>query len=184
MGRPRHARLGSGGRIVAAPRCRLRLVPALHRCVSDRSTRRPGHARLEPLPLLLDAGTGGGSRAVPGAARLTGLRLRHLPGSVSVEPRDREAQRRPPARSRRRACGVARRVAGGRRRRARRAVRPALRSSQRSTLAATERAHRRRQRRRRRPSATRLRGTREGEDDLLREHAEWALSRIDSRSVA
>ena len=117
MGRPRHARLGSGGRIVAAPRCRLRLVPALHRRVPDRSTRRPGHARLEPLPLLLDAGTVGGSRAVPGAARLAGLRLRHLPGSLSVEPRDREAQRRPPARSRSRACGLARGVAGGRRRR-------------------------------------------------------------------
>ena len=69
-------------------------MPALHRRMPDRRARRSGHARLEPLPLLLDAGTGVRSGAVPGAARLAGLRLRHLPGGLSVEPRDREAQRR------------------------------------------------------------------------------------------
>ncbi len=39
-----------------AARARLRLVHALHRGLPDRSARRAGHARLDALPLVLDAG--------------------------------------------------------------------------------------------------------------------------------
>ena len=129
MGRARDARHRRRARAVGAARRRLRLLHALHRRVPDRRARRAGHARLDPLPLVLDAGARARSRseyrAALGASR---LRLRHLPGRLPVEPRRREAPRRPAARRRRRADRLARRVARGGRRRARRALRPALRA--------------------------------------------------------
>ena len=42
-------------------------MPALHRRVPDRSARRPGHARLEPLSLVLDAGAVARSRSRTGS---------------------------------------------------------------------------------------------------------------------
>jgi hypothetical protein len=71
---------------------RLRLVHALHRRVPDRRARRAGHARRDRSPLVLDAGAG----AIPEDYRApldAGVRLRHLPGRLPVEPRCREAAR-------------------------------------------------------------------------------------------
>ena len=85
--------------------------------------------------------------AVPRGARRAGLRLRHLPGRLPVEPRRAAASRRdaePDARPRRPG-----RVARGRRPGARRCIRPAVRAAQRPALAAAERARRARERRRR-----------------------------------
>ena len=58
-------------RAVRAARRRLRLVHALHRRLPDRRARRAGDARLDPLPLLLDAGAGCDSRraTAPSSAR-------------------------------------------------------------------------------------------------------------------
>ena len=66
------------------------VVPPLHRRVPDRRARRAGHARRDALPLLLDAGARGGARSRTARPRRAGLRLRHLPGRVPVEPRHRE----------------------------------------------------------------------------------------------
>ena len=76
------------------------------------------------------------------AAWRPGLRLRHLPGRLPMEPRRREAPRGGAAA---RACGtarLARRVARARRRRAARALRPPLLPAERSTLPAPKRAGR------------------------------------------
>ena len=75
---------------------RLRLVHALHRRVPDRRARRAGHARRDALPLVLDAGAAADPGGVPRGARRPGLRLRHLPGRLPVEPRRREAARGEP----------------------------------------------------------------------------------------
>ena len=72
---------------------RLRRVPALHRRLPDGRARRAGNARLDALPLLLDAGVRAAAGRVPRRARRAGLRLRHLPGRVPVESRRREAAR-------------------------------------------------------------------------------------------
>ena len=77
------------------------------------------------------------------AARRAGLRLRHLPGRLPVEPRRREAPRR--RRRRRRARSRTSRFVdwlARRRRRSSRALRPALRAAQRRALAAPQRARR------------------------------------------
>ena len=71
-------------------RRRLRRVPSLHRRVSDRRSRRAGDAGLDEVPLVLDAGSGGDPGAVPPGARRAGVRLRHLPGRVPLEPRGRK----------------------------------------------------------------------------------------------
>ena len=73
---------------------RLRLVPPLHRRLPDRRARRAGRARLDEVPLVLDAGAGADPRGVSRTARCAGLRLRHLPGRLPVESWHREAQRR------------------------------------------------------------------------------------------
>ena len=129
----------------AAARRRLRLVHALHRRLPDRRARRAGHARRDAVPLVLDAGAGADPGGLPRRARRAGLRLRHLPGRLPVEPRRREAPRR--ARARRRRPRRPRRLARSRRTRARRVVRPALRAAERPALAAAERARRARERR-------------------------------------
>ena len=54
---------------------RLRLLHALHRRVPDGRARRARHARLDPLPLLLDAGARCRSGAVSRCARRPRLRL-------------------------------------------------------------------------------------------------------------
>ena len=56
LGRARDARHGRRDRALRAARARLRLVHALHRRLPDRSARRARHARLDALPLVLDAG--------------------------------------------------------------------------------------------------------------------------------
>src|SRR5207302_627982 len=61
---------------------------------ADRRARRAGRRRLDEMSLLLDVGTGSDPGGVSRRARRAGLRLRHLPGRLSVEPRDREAARR------------------------------------------------------------------------------------------
>ena len=91
VGRARDARHGRRARADAAARPRLRRVPALHRRLPDRRARRAGDARLDALPLLLDAGGRADARGVSRRARRPGLRLRHLPGRLPVEPRRREA---------------------------------------------------------------------------------------------
>ena len=58
-----------------------------------------GHARRHPLPLVLDAGARPDPGRIPRAARRHGLRLRHLPGRLPVEPRRREAATRRAARA-------------------------------------------------------------------------------------
>ena len=55
--------------------------------------RRAGHARRDALPLVLVAGAGADPRRVPRGDGRAGLRLRHLPGRLPVEPRRREAAR-------------------------------------------------------------------------------------------
>ena len=94
VGRARHARHRRRDRGDAAARSRLRPLPPLHRRLPDRCARRARRARRESLPLVLDAGPGPGAGGVPRGARGIGLRLRHLPGRLSVEPWHREAPRR------------------------------------------------------------------------------------------
>ena len=89
LGRARHARHDRRARADAAARPRLRLVHALHRRVPDRRARRAGRARRDALPLVLDAGARADAGALPRRARRAGLRLRHLPGRLPVEPRRR-----------------------------------------------------------------------------------------------
>src|SRR5947208_3522301 len=149
MGRARHAGHRRRARAHAASRPRLRFLHALHRRLPDRRARRAGRARREPLPLLLDTER----RPDPGqlSLRVTrpGLRLRHLPGRLSLEPRDREAPGRGRAAGRCRAAHLARRLARGFRRRARRPLRQALRAPQRPALPAPQRTRRARERRKR-----------------------------------
>ena len=184
VGRARDARQRPRRRAVRAARRRLRLVHALHRRLPDGRARRAGDARLDALPLLLDAGAGADPGRVPRRARRVRLRLRHLPGRLPVEPRRREAPRGRPAARRRGAGRLAARLARGRRRGARRRATtgstcrgtiPAgcagTRSSPRGMSAATLERERRRR-------------VRDGDDELLREHAGWALARIDERSGA
>ena len=94
VGRARHARHRGRARADAAARRRLRLVHALHRRLPDGRARRAGDARRDPLPLVLDAGARADPRDVPCGARRAGLRLRHLPGRLPLEPRRRAAPRR------------------------------------------------------------------------------------------
>ena len=54
LGRPGHARHRRRDRADSAARAGLRRLPPLHRRLPDRRARRAGHARREPLPLVLD----------------------------------------------------------------------------------------------------------------------------------
>ena len=98
VGRARHARHRRRARADAAARRRLRRVPPLHRRLPDGRARRARDARRDEVPLLLDAGARGDPGGLPRASRRAGLRLRHLPGRLPVEPRHREAPRRRAAR--------------------------------------------------------------------------------------
>ena len=112
---------------------------------------------------------------VPRAARRPGLRLRHLPGRLPLEPRDREAPRRARAAAGRRAARLARRLARGVRRRAAERYdrlfvpRNDPRYLRRNALVALGNSGGD-------PELGRGRYA-EGDDPLLREHAEWALAR-------
>ena len=154
----------------------------LHRRLPDRRAGRARHARLDPLPLVLDAGA---RRRVPEPYRA------ELGASSTAATSARTCARGTGAIEKRRAGeplpdGAEPTVslvdwleADGRR--ARRALRAALRAPQRSALAAPERARRRRQRRRRGRAAGCRGVTQTSDDPLLREHAAWALERIDER---
>jgi hypothetical protein len=115
-------------------------VHALHRRLPDRCARRARHPRLDALPVVLDPGTGRGPGGLPRRARRLGVRLRHLPGRLPVEPGDREAAERARAARGCRARHLAARLAPGRGCRARRALRPPLRAEERPALAAAERS--------------------------------------------
>ena len=93
VGRARGARHRRGDRADAAARPRLRRVPALYRRMPDPRARRARSARLDPLPLVLDAVSARHPGGVPGRVRGPGLRLRRLPGRLPVEPRRGEAPR-------------------------------------------------------------------------------------------
>ena len=90
----------------AAARHRLRRLPALHRRLPDRRARRAGRPRRDPCLSYWTQSP----QAIPEDYRAelgdAGLRLRHLPGRLPVEPRRREAPRRPAARERRRATSI------------------------------------------------------------------------------
>ena len=178
VGRARHTGDGRGARADAAARHRLRRVPHLHRRLPDRRARRAGRARLDEVPVVLDAGAGGGAGALSRRARGAGLRLRHLPGRLPLEPRRAAAPGRRRGGSRR-ACRPGSLARGGRSF-PRGGVRPPLRSAQRPALAAPERA-----------VALGNTGGEEardvlesyaaGDDELLGEHARWALERTLSK---
>ena len=93
LGRARDARQRSRARVDAAARHRLRRLQDLHRRVPDRRARRAGHPRRDEVPVLLDAGADVDSRGISAAARRTGVRLRHLPGRLPLEPRRGETPR-------------------------------------------------------------------------------------------
>ena len=143
----------------------------------------PGDARLDSLPLVLEPGAGPDPRGVPSRARSAGLRLRHLPGRLPVEPRHREAQRageQPPE-------GAEPHVS----------LVEWLELSDDELRTRYERLYfpRKDPRYLRRNALVALgnSGDRElrpvaetyaaGEDPLLREHAEWALARLDEASA-
>ena len=94
MGRPRHARHRRRARSDTCPARGLRRLHDLHRRVPDGRPRRAWDARRDEVPLLLDTGAGAGAGGLPLRARATGLRVRHLPGRLSLESRRREAARR------------------------------------------------------------------------------------------
>ena len=165
----------------AAARRRLRLVHALHRRLPDRRARRAGHARRDAVPLVLDAGARADPGGVPRGARRAGLRLRHLPGRLPLEPRRRAAPRRRAPDAGAHVDLVAWLEADGAE--LVDAARPAVRAAQRPALAAAKRARRARQHRRPgRPRRDACCGaTPPGSDELLAEHARWALERVEAR---
>ena len=95
---------------------------------------------------------------------------------------DREAARRRAAAGRTRAARLARRVAAGGRRRARARYDRLYVPAQRRALPAAQRARRARERRRRGDGRRWPSATPTSDDELLREHARWALARIGTRA--
>ena len=91
-------------------------TPGIDACPPARSTSQACSTR--PRVFSYWTQSPGPFRGLPGGARPTRLRLRHLPGRLSVEPRHREAARGGGPARRRRAARLARGVAGGGRRRA------------------------------------------------------------------
>src|SRR3954454_22949208 len=115
------------------------------------------------MPVVLDPVAPRPAGRISGGAGRPGLRLRHLPGRLSVEPWDREAARRGAAASgsgtARRSRRLARIGSGG----APRALRASLRPAQRRPLSAAERRDRSRQRKGRPAMTPELRRLRETE---------------------
>src|SRR5437762_3013786 len=79
----------------------------------DTRARRARNPRRDDVPLLLDAGACLDPRGVPSRPRRPGLRLRHLPGRLPLEPRRRAQTGRRGSPQRRRARRLPRRVARG-----------------------------------------------------------------------
>ena len=170
-------------RAVRAARCGLRLVHALHRRLPDRRARRAGHARLDPLPLVLDAGAGRDPGRLP-------RRARAHPSTAATSARTS-------------ARGTAASRSGARGSRRRPTPSPPSRCSTGSRPTATSWSHRydrlyvprndpRWLRRNALVAAGNVGGDLErdavatyatGADELLRDHAEWALARIDERGT-
>ena len=180
VGRARHARHRRRARADAAARRRLRLVHALHRRVPDgrarrarrRSTRRgasrTGRRRREPIPSEYRARARRRRSTAATSARTCAR------GTAGREATRRRAAPERRARTSTSSSG-SRRTAPSSSRSFDRLYVPA----QRPALAAAERARRARERRRRgaRPPR-RARAVRGGDDELLAEHAAWALARI------
>ena len=125
----------------------------------------------------LDAGSRAGPGGVPLGARRIRLRLRHLPGRLSLEPRGREAPQGDALPPESVPNVSARRLADPGRRRARPRPRPALRAPQRSSLAAPERAARRRQLGLG-GAAPLVEQWASSDDDVLGDAARWASARL------
>ena len=154
LGRTRHARHRRRDRALAATRARLRLLPALYRRLPHRarstSPARSTRLAASPTGARRPARFPEEYRAELGSP---GVRLRHLPGRLPVEPRDREAPRGTGSTDRRGAARLARRVARGLRRAAPRPLRAALLPAKGSALSAPKRSHRGRKPGNRRASA-------------------------------
>ena len=144
----------------------------------------PGTLDCDPLPLLLDAGARAAAGGVPRPPRrqVYGCDICQdvCPWNRGVEkrrageplPADASRTSRSPTGSRADPDELRRRYA------------PALRAAQRRPPAAAERAGRGGQRRRRPRARGRGRRTSRTDDDALREHAAWALARLEARSRA
>src|SRR3954452_560603 len=140
VGRARHSRHGRRARSKPDAAGRLRRLHDLHRRMPDLRPRRGWDARRDEVPVVLDAGSAGDRGELSGRARRAGIRVRHLPGRLPLEPRRREAAGRRGAVDGR--SDRPRRVARGGWQSAGRRLRTALRPAERPALAATERAGR------------------------------------------
>ncbi len=120
---------------------------------------------------------------VPRTPRQPGLRLRHLPGRLPVEPRRREAPRRRPAARGRRGARLARRLAP---RRIGGAPAPLRAGStfRATTAAAAANALVAAGNVGGEPEREAVAPYLEDDDDALREHAAWALALLEARSRA
>ena len=118
--------------------------------------------------------------AYPRSARRAGLRLRHLPGRLPVEPRRREAARRRAAARGRGAARLARRMARGLGTTS--SVTATTGSTSRGTIRATCAATRSSRSATVGGDPTLAERYAAGDDPLLREHAEWALRRLRERA--
>ena len=176
VGRARDARHRRRARGDAAARRRLRLVHALHRRLPDRRARRAGRARRDALPLVLDAGgrpdararirEALGDRSTAATSARTSAR-----GTAASSGAGRGSRMPEPSRTSRSSTGsrpTTHELAAP--------LRPPVRPAQRPALPAPERPRRARQHRR--PTPSLAEPFAEGDDPLLREHAEWALERL------
>ena len=139
---------------------------ALHRRVPDRRARRAGRARLDALPLVLDAGAGAdpGGRTAPSSARrstaATSARTSARGTAASRSGAPATPLRTAPSRSSRSSTGSSAATTSCA------ALRPPLRAQERPALAPAERPRRARQRRRARARPA-VRRYADGDDELL-----------------
>ena len=155
----------------------LRLVHALHRRLPDRRARRAGRARRDAVPLLLDAGARADPGALPGrrsaprstaatSARTSARGTAASSGGAPAAEPDRGRARRPARLARRRRRGSTTTCSRG-------STSPATTRAgcggTRSSRSATPAS--------RRPGDARARSSAhaDGDDELLAEHARWAL---------
>ncbi len=184
VGRARDARYRRRARADTAARRRLRLVHALHRGLPDRRARRAGRARREPLSLLVDAG---GPARFPRRIASNSARRSTAATSARTSARGTAASRsgartiRPPT-----APSRPFRWSTG----SRRATRSCASATTASTCPRNDPRYLRRnalvalgQHRRRRRSRAASSATPTGDDELLREHAAWALGARSERAV-